>query len=128
MLAIPRGVVEHRLVGRHRVVHRLAEMPGLRRDRGEIVALGQLLRRHQRNLRRRRAADGLGEQADHVVELAGGAEAAVEPGRVRAPERTVAPGFPSDRNRCIIAAPTRVDAVDDQRVEVVVERVAERRA
>ena len=35
-----RRVVEHRLVGGHLVFDRLAEVPRLRRDRGEVVALG----------------------------------------------------------------------------------------
>ena len=65
---MPRGVVEDRLVRRHRVLHRLAEVPFLRRDRGQIVPLGQQLGRHERDLGRRRAADRLGQQPDDVVE------------------------------------------------------------
>ncbi len=102
-------------------------MPGLRRDRRRQVAAGQQAVRHEANLLRRRVADRLGEQADLVVEVRHGAEAAVPPRRVigARPRRHARLAFlvePRVHRRAHL-----VEHVHDQRIVEIVERVAERR-
>src|SRR5262249_32647590 len=82
LLAVAGGVVADGLVGGGGVVDGLAEVPGLRGDGGEVVGLGELFLHLERDLHGGGVADGFGEEADHVVEVAGGAEAAVPPGGV----------------------------------------------
>ena len=127
-LTVARGVVEDRLVGGHRVVDRLLEMPFLERlEHIRLVGEAQHARRDERNGHRRRIADGLRQNADHVVEVGHGAKAAVPPGRVRR-QRAV------DDTRLVLHFHARVDrgadhvdASDDRLVEVVVGRITERR-
>jgi len=126
-LAIPRCQIENGVVRRQRVVDRLAEVPLLRRNRRPEARVGQQLARRERNLRRRRIANGLGQDADHVVEVRGRTQAAVPPRRVRrARARRHA--------RLVLGQETRrhrrahqVNPCRNQRVEVVVERIAEGR-
>ena len=80
--AVARREVEHRAVGGHRVFDRLAEPPRLRRNRIRQIAARQLALGHERNRGGRRPADRLGEKADLIVEVGGGPQAAVPPGRV----------------------------------------------
>ncbi len=126
-LAVALGEVEHRVVGGDRVVDRLAEVPRLRRDRRRQIAARQQAIRHEADLLGRRVADALGEQADLVVEVRHGAEAAVPPGRVvgARPRRDA-------RLALLVEARVHrrahlVEHVHDQRVVEVVERIAERR-
>ena len=102
-------------------------MEGARLNRIRHVGARQLHLQHERNLHRRRVADRLGKDADLVMEIRGGADAAVEPGgirRARAHHRTrLAFGGESRMNR----GTDRVDAEHHERIEVVVERIAERR-
>ena len=82
-LAVPRGVVDDRTVERDRVIHRLPEAPLLRCDRIGQVAVGQLPRQDERDTHRRRAADGLREDGDDVVEVAGVPDPTVPPPVIR---------------------------------------------
>src|SRR5207237_897657 len=72
----------------------------------------------------RRAADRLGEDADHVVELAGRGQAAVEPRRVAGPGADGGAGLALGQEALPHSAAQLLDAVEDQRVDVVVVRVA----
>jgi hypothetical protein len=78
-LAVARRHVEHRPVGGDRVVHALPEVPLLRLDWIRQVGARHLAIRHERHFHRRRVADGLGQQADHVVKVRRCAQAAVPP-------------------------------------------------
>ncbi len=126
-LAVARGDVEHRAVGRDRVVDALAEVPALRRDGiGQVVARQRALRT-ERDLHRRRVADGLGQQPDHVVEVHRGPQAAVPPRRVvrAAPHRH--PGLPLAGETRVHRRADEVEARRHERVVDVVERIAKRR-
>uniref|UniRef100_A0A0N4ZWA7 Twin arginine translocase protein A n=1 Tax=Parastrongyloides trichosuri TaxID=131310 RepID=A0A0N4ZWA7_PARTI len=80
--AIARGVVDDGPVHRPLVVDAVLEMPHPGADRHGLVIAGQLGLRDQRNGFRRRPADDLGQDADHVVEIGGRPIHAVVPGRV----------------------------------------------
>ncbi len=127
-LAVPRGKVEHRAVGRDRVVHRLPEMPDLLRlDRPPPARLRHGETRRERNLAGIRSADRFGQDANLVVEVRRRAEPAVPPGRVRLSLAV------DDARLALLDEAGRhhgADQIDigrDLRVEVVVERITERR-
>ncbi len=119
--------VEHGVVGRDRVVDRLAEMPGLRRDRRGVVATRDQAIRHEADLLRRGVADRLGEQADLVVEVDHRAQAAVPPGGVVRPRARRDPGLALGIEARVHGRAHLVERVHDQRVVGVVERITEGR-
>ena len=77
-LALGRDV-EHRVVGGHRVVDGLPEVPCLRGDGVRQVGPRQLVVCHQRDFHRGRASDGFRQQSNHVVEVHRGPQAAIPP-------------------------------------------------
>ena len=127
VLPVARRDVEHRVVRGHRVVDRLPEVPHLRLDRKMQVRVGQLLRRDERNAHRRRVADRLGEQADHVVEVGHRPQAAVPPGRIARALPARDAGLPFRREAAVHRGSHEVQLGGDERVEVVVERIAKGR-
>jgi hypothetical protein len=122
-----RGDVEHRTIGGHRIVDRLAEVPGSRPDRKWEIGARKLLARDERDLDRRRVANRLRKEADHVVEVRRGAEAAVPPRGVAGSRAARDPALPFDREAVVHRRTNEVDADRDERIEVVVEWVAEGR-
>ncbi len=127
LFAVPRCDVEHRPVGRHRIVDRLAEVPRLWLDRIRQVAAGQLPVGQQRDLDRRRVADRLGEQPDDVVEVGGGAQSAIPPGGIVRARSHRHAGLVFRNEPVVHRRTNQVQTRNDQRVEVVVGRIAERR-
>ena len=102
-------------------------MPLLRRDRQRQASRTQLPFRHQRHAHRRRTANRFGEDADLVVEIAHGTQAAVPP---RAVVRTRA-----ERNARLVLqheamvqrGAHEIEARDHGRMEPVVGRITVRR-
>ena len=82
MLALAGGVVEDGAVVGLFVGDGLAEVPELWGDGVREIVGGELPHGDERELHGRGAADDLGENADHVVEVGDGAKAAVVPGGV----------------------------------------------
>ena len=101
-------------------------MPRLRLDGGGQVVVGKHPLENQRDLHRGRVPDRLREEPDHVLEVGRRAQAAVPPRRVvrAAPPRR--PGLPLLREARVHGGPHEIDPRDDHRVDVVVERIAER--
>ena len=126
-LPVARGEVEHRLVRGHRVVDRLPEVPRLRRDRRGQIVVGQHPLEDERDLHRGRVPDRLREEPDHVVEVRHRAQAAVPPcGVVRStPPRRARLSLRGEAR--VHGRPHEVDPGDDHGVDVVVERIPERR-
>ncbi len=122
-----RRVVEHRAVQRDGVIHRLPEAPLLRRDGIREIRRRQLPLHHQRNAHRRRAPDHFREQGDGVVERRCIANAAVPPAVVRAAGAHRGAGFVLDSETRVHGRPQRLEAQHEQRVEIVVVRVTQRR-
>ena len=127
VLAVAGGVVDDGAVERNRVVDRLPELPLLRRNREGQIAVRNLALQHQRDAHRRRVADGLGQDRDDVVEVAGVADAAIPPAVIR-------PARCHRRARLALAGQAlvhvraeRLQAENQQRIEVVVVRIALRR-
>ena len=119
--------VEHGAVGGQRIFDRLLEVPLLRRDRIRQIAARQVPSRHERNLHRRRAADRFGQQADHVVVVDRGAQAAVPPRRIARAAAHGRAGLAFDGEAVVHRRADQIDAERHQRIEHVVERIAERR-
>ncbi len=119
--------VENRVVVGHRVFDGFLEVEGSGLDRIRHIGARQLHVEHERNLYRRRVADRFREDPDLVVEVRGRADAAVEPGRVvgGGPHHGARLSFGCQPR--VDRRPHRIDAKHDQRIEVVVERIAERR-
>ena len=102
-------------------------MPRLRRDRrGEVLA-GELVARDQRDLHRRGVADDLRQDARHVVEIADGAQAAVEPRRIRRTRAHHRARLALGDKAAVHGVGERVGLVDDQRLVVEVVGIAKRR-
>ena len=80
--ALAGGVVEHGAVVGLLVGDGLGVVPGLGSDGVGLVAAGKLAGGDKRDLHGGGAADDLGKQAGHVVEVCDGAQAAVVPGAV----------------------------------------------
>ena len=80
LILVARRQVEHRVIGGDRVVDRLAEVPLLGLDRRRQIRARQDLAGGRRDLHRRRVADNFGQQADDVLEVGRGPQAAVPPG------------------------------------------------
>ena len=80
--ALAGGVVEHGAVVGLLVGDGLGVVPELRLDGVDKVVARKLLAGDERERLGRGIADDLGQQADLVVEVGDGAEAAVEPGGV----------------------------------------------
>ncbi len=119
--------VEDRVVVRHRVLDGFTEVERARLNRVRHVGARELHVEHERNLDRRRVADGLGQNADLIVEVRGRPDAAIEPGGIRRAGPHHGARFPLGREARVNRRSHGVDAEDDQRIEVVVERIAERR-
>ena len=127
LLPIPCRQIEHRAVGRQRVLDALPHVPGLRLNRKRQIGARQLTLRPEWNLHGRRIADRLGEQPDHVVEVHGGPQPAVPPrGVVRSPAHRHA-GLVLGSEACVHRRADQVERRRNQRVVHVVERIAEGR-
>src|SRR5687768_1789967 len=127
LLAVPRGDVEHGLVRRDGIVHGLTELPRARRHRCHEIAARQLPLREEGNLDRRRIADRLREQPNHVVEVHRRPEPAIPPrGIVRASPRCGA-RLLLEHETIVHRRTDEVDAGDDEWIVEVVEGIAERR-
>ncbi|MNQ42812.1 hypothetical protein D3C85_565210 [compost metagenome] len=124
---VARGVVQHGAVDRLRVLDRLGEMPGLGRDRHGQVVAGQLVLRDQADLARRRVAGDLGQQADGVVEVGDGALHPVVPGRIAGAAAHGRAGLALFDQAAVHGRADFRQGAHDQRVVVVVKRVAEGR-
>ena len=124
--AISRSIIENRTVGGDRVVDGLAEVPTLRRDGEWEVVAGKLPLGHELDLDRRGIPLGLREKPDHVVEVSDRSETAVPPGGVARPRPHRRPRLPLGHESAVHGGAHHLDSQDDQRVEVVVEWVAER--
>src|SRR5439155_9909749 len=103
-------------------------MPQLRRDGREVISARQLEGGNEWNSHRRRTADGLGQEADHIVEVTRGAQAAVPPRRVAGTRTDRGAGLSFREETLHHRGTDRIDAADNQRIDVVIEWVAERRA
>src|SRR5205814_9637729 len=125
-LAVSRSVVEDGTVRGHRVLDRLPEMPGLRRDWIWEVGARQLAVGDERDLDRRRVADALGQEPDHVVEVRTRAEPAVPPRRVVGTAPHGRAGLSFRFEATVHCGPQRVDPHRYQRVEDIVEGIPER--
>ena len=127
-LAITRRHVQHRPVRRQLVGDGLREVPLLRLNRHRQISLRQELVRHQGNFDRRGIADRFREKADHVVEIDGRPEPAVPPGGIAraAPHRRAR--LPLGDEPRMHRRSDQVELHRDERIVVVVERVAERRS
>ena len=126
-IRVPRRVVEHRPVGGLRVFDGLAEVPRPGLDRKRVIGRGQLRARNERDLDRRRMTDGLGQQTDHVLEVRGRPKATVPPRRVRRPGTHGRAALPFLNETMVHGRAHLIEARDDEPVEVVVRRIAERR-
>ena len=102
-------------------------MPRPGRHRHGPIARGQLLARNYRDRGRRGAADDLGEDADHVVEVRDGAQAAVPPGGIAGTAAHGAAAFALGHQAAMHRGAHHFDTQRHQRIEVVVKRIAERR-
>src|SRR6185369_12903776 len=105
----------------------LAEAPLLRRDRKRQVSLRELALGQKRNFHRRRIADRFGQQADHVVKVSYRTQSAVPPGRVRRTRSHRRARFVLGYKTAVHRGPHKVDSKWNQRIEIVVERIAKRR-
>ena len=126
-LAVPRGVVQNGAVVRDRVVDGLPEMPLLRLDRSGQIVHGQQPVGHELDTHGRWVTLRLRQDADHVVEVTGGAEVAVEPRGIVGP-------LPHCRTRLTLGDESlmhgRAHGLDSERHErmyVVVWGIPERR-
>ena len=127
LLTVAGGHVEHGAIGGERVVDGTVKAPGLRSDRKREVGARELTGRHEGNLGGRGAADRFGEQPDLVVEVGGGAEAAVPPRRVVAARAHGDAGLALGGEARMHRRGHEVDAERHQRIEHVIERLAEGR-
>ncbi len=127
VLAIFRSEIQHGAIRGHGVFDRLAEMPGLRRDGKRLVAGRQLALGNERKLEGRGAADGFGEQSDHVVEISGGAKTAVVPGGIGRAAAHDGAGLAFGDEAAVHGRAHQFDEIRNQRIEIVIERIAERR-
>ena len=127
VLPVARRVVDDRAVERDRIVDRLLEPPLLRCDRVGEIPVGYLALDDERNPHRRRAADRLCQDGDDVVKVAGVANPAVPPAVVRAAGCHRGAGLSLGRQPLVHVRAERLQAEDEQRVEIVVVGVALRR-
>ncbi|MNS72220.1 hypothetical protein D3C72_1056220 [compost metagenome] len=102
-------------------------MPGLGRDRHGQVVAGQLVLRDQADLARRRVSGDLGQQADCIVEVGDGAFHPVVPGRVAGAAAHGRAGLALFDQAAVHGRADFRQGAHDQRVVVVVKRVAEGR-
>ena len=126
-LAITGRQVEHGPVVRDLVLDGLPVVPQLGNHRHGPIPLRQLFAGHHRDGHGRGTADDLREDADHVVEVCDGAQAAVPPRRVSRSAAHGAAALAFRHQPAVHGRPHQLDSQRDQRIEVVVERVAERR-
>src|SRR5262245_5336293 len=127
LLAVASRIVEDGFVGSDGILERLLEMPGLRCDWREVIGLRKLQIGAVGNLHRRWASDGLGQETDHVVEIARRAQAAVEPGRIASAGANGRAWLTFDQKPLHHRSADRIDSIDYERIEVVIERIAKRR-
>ena len=125
--AIAAREIELRVVRRDRVVDRLAEVPDARRGRRGNVAARKLLRRDERNPLRRRVTDRLGQDADDALEVADRAQTTVPPRRVARARAHREARLAFLEEPLVHRRADHVESHHDHGIEVVVERVAERR-
>ena len=74
-----RSDIKNGSIRRDGILHRLCEMPRLGLDRQGIIPAWNLQVEIEPNLNRRRAADRLGQETDHVMEIGTRAETSVPP-------------------------------------------------
>ena len=127
LVLVARRQIEDGVVGRDRVVDRLAEVPLLRRNRRGDIGARQDEARHCRNLRRRRIADDLRQQADDVLEVRRRPQPAVPPRGIGRPRSHREPRLPFLEEAVVHVRTDHVEPGDDHGIEVVVEGIAERR-
>ena len=128
MIPVSGSVVQDRPVRRLRVFDGLSEVPFPRLHRQREVALGQLPLGSEWNLDRSRIADGLGQQPDHVLEVRRGSQATVPPRRVRPAGSHGRAPLPLLDEPPVHRGPDRVEAREDERIEVGVGRIPEGRS
>src|SRR5678815_3382030 len=126
-LTIARCHVHHRPVRGDRVIDRLAEVPLLRRDRIRQVGARKLIAHDEWNLHGRRIADRLRQQPDHVVGVRERTETAVPPGRVARARAHGHARLPFRLEARVHGRGNEIQLHRNERVEVEVERIAERR-
>ena len=124
VLTVPGGDIEHRPVGGQGIVDRLAEVPPLRLDRSVQVRVRKLPVGKERNRHRRRVPDRLGQQSDHVVKVHGRPKAPVPPGRVTRALAARDARFPLRRKAAVHGGADEIELRRNERVVVVVERIA----
>ncbi len=105
----------------------LAIVPFLRGDGHGPVALRELLFGHQRNARGGGIANDLGEDPDHIVEVADGAQAAVPPGGVIGAAAHGAAAFAFRHQAAVQRRAHHLHAQGDEGIEIVIEWIAEGR-
>ena len=127
LILVARREIENGIVGRHRVIDGLPEVPRLRRDRRRQVAARQHLTKHDGNLGRRGAADDFRQNADDVLEVRRRAQSTVPPGRVAGPRTHGEARLVLLQKALMHRRANHVEPHDDHGIEVVVERIAERR-
>ena len=123
-VAIAGGVVQHGVVKRDGVVDRLAEQPFLWGYQVCGGAAGDESLGDERDFRGGGAADDLGQEADHVMKVCCGAEAAVIPGRVDGAGAFGIAGFAFDVKPVCHGGADGVEAGHDEGVEYIIKRVA----
>ena len=124
-LAITRHHVEHRAVRRHRIVDGLTELPRARRHRERQIGAGNLTIRDERNLHRRRAANRLRQQANHVVEVDRRAQATIPPGGVAGAKTHHHAPLLFLHKTIVHRTTDDIEAGANQRMDIEVHRVAE---
>ena len=124
--AIAGGEIEDGAVGGDRVIDGLAVVPLLGCDGEGLVAGGELAIGDEGDFHGGGGADDFGEEADHIVEVGGGAETAVVPGGVIGAAAHGGAGFIFLDEAGVHGGTDQVDGGDDERIEVVVEGIAER--
>ncbi len=102
-------------------------MPRLRLDGICQIVFRQLPVENKRNFHRRRVADRLRQQSDHVVEIRRRPETTVPPRGIARPGTHRGSRLPLGHEPRMHGRADHFDAKRHQRVEVVVERIAERR-
>ena len=127
LILVPRREIENRVIRRDGIVDRLTEVPFLRRDRRREITARQHLAQCHRNRRRRRAPDDFRENANDVLEVCGRPKATVPPGGVARPGAHGEAGLVLLQKTLVHRGANHVESHDDHGVEVVVERIAERR-
>src|SRR5437764_12420772 len=100
-------------------------MPLLRGNREGKITRWNLALRYERNVKRGGIADGFRKQADHVVEIGGGPQAAVVPGGVGSSATHGGARLVLGDEAAVHCRTDEVEFHHRERIEIVVERIAE---